>query len=115
VDSLTEFLAGTHVADVALAALVVEGALLAAQHARTGRGLGAVDLVSVLLPGAFLLLALRTALAGTRGPALCVFLLCALLAHLADVRRRWRQHDSLAPSARTPVRSRGRERLQIPE
>ena len=96
-DPLSGFLAGAHLADIALGALVVEAVVLVGYRARTGRGLPAVDLLSVMLPGAFLLLALRSALAGGGGAALSVCLVAALLAHLADMRRRWHQHDVPTP------------------
>ncbi len=90
-NSLPEFLAGTHLPDIALGALVAEGVVLVLYHRRSGRGLPVMDLLSVLLPGAFLLLALRSALVGNAGAQVSLLLVAALLAHIADLWRRWRQ------------------------
>ena len=114
-DPWSELLAGARLADIALGALVAEAVVLLVQHARTGRGLPALDLLSVMLPGAFLLLALRSALAGSGSAALSGFLVAALLAHLADMRRRWRQHDAHSPDGPVTRRAAGRERLQTPD
>jgi hypothetical protein len=92
VESLTDFFAGAHLADIALAALLGEGAVLLAYHRRTGRGLPAAELLSVLLPGGCLLLALRGALKGGGGVVVSVFLSAALVAHVADMWRRSRQY-----------------------
>ena len=53
--------------------------------------LAAGDLVGLLLAGAFLLLALRAALTGAPWPSIAIWLLAALIAHLADLVRRWRK------------------------
>lgn len=100
-----------HLADIALGALAAEGAVLVVYHGLTGRGLPPLDLLSVLLPGAWLLLALRSALTGTQGAALSLFLVAALLAHLADMRRRWRQYERGSPAQA----ARPRKRLQASE
>jgi hypothetical protein len=44
----------------------------------------------MLLPGVCLMLALRAALAGSAWPWVPLALAAALLAHLADLRARWR-------------------------
>ena len=77
------------VADLILALTALEGMVLVAYHRGTGRGVAAGDLLGNLLAGAFLLLALRCALVGAwwGWGALC--LLLSLVAHVADLRRRW--------------------------
>ncbi len=46
------------------------------------------DIIRALLPGAFLLLAVRAALTGAPWPLVALPLLLSLPAHLADIRRR---------------------------
>jgi fatty acid desaturase len=76
--------------DLILLATVAEGGVLAAWHRRTGRGLSAAAVARMLLPGVCLMLALRAALAGSAWPFVPLALTAALIAHLADVRGRWR-------------------------
>lgn len=97
---LAHALAGAHLADVALAALLAEALVLGLYRWRTGRGLTASALVGVLLPGACLLLALRSVpVPPADAGAVGLFLGAALLAHVADLRRRWRQ-QALSHGAR---------------
>lgn len=79
-----------HVADVILACLVIEGALLFAWRRYAGRGPGVADILAILLPGAFLVLALRFALTGAAWPLVAAMLVAALVAHLVDLGRRLR-------------------------
>jgi hypothetical protein len=46
------------------------------------------DILRALLPGAFLLLAVRAALTGAPWPLIALPLILSLPAHLADIRRR---------------------------
>jgi hypothetical protein len=48
------------------------------------------DIGLMLLPGIFLLVALRVALAGAAWPWVPLALIAALVAHLLDLRQRWR-------------------------
>ena len=75
--------------DIVLTVMALEAGLLLAYRYRTRRGLSATDLLSVLVPGAFLLLALRGALVGAGASVIATCLVAALLAHLADIARRW--------------------------
>ena len=77
-----------HIVDLILLFMAVEGISLVLAKSRTGFGLSARDAVSVLLPGLGLLLALRAALAGQDWTVVALFLLAALIAHLADLRLR---------------------------
>jgi hypothetical protein len=77
------FFASGRAIDLVLAVLVLEALWLW----RRGRApLG--DIVRALLPGAFLLLAVRAALTGAPWPLVALPLLLSLPAHLADIRRR---------------------------
>jgi hypothetical protein len=76
--------------DLILVFTVVEAAVLTLWHQRTGRGLSVIALGLMLLPGICLLLALRAALSGTAWPWVPAASAGALIAHLADLHRRWR-------------------------
>jgi RsiW-degrading membrane proteinase PrsW (M82 family) len=78
------------IVDLVLALMVVEGVLLAIYHRRRGRGIPAAGLVANLLAGGCLLLAVRAALTHAGWPVVSLWLAAALLAHLADLRSRWR-------------------------
>jgi hypothetical protein len=82
-------LASPALIDLILAFTVLEAIVLAVWRKRSGRGLDLVPLFLMLLPGVFLMLALRAALAGAVWPWLPAALAAALVAHLADLRRRW--------------------------
>lgn len=74
--------------DFILVLVVLEAAALWL-YARAGRrALAFADVVWNLLAGACLLLALRAALAEAGWPWLAAFLTLALIAHVADLRRR---------------------------
>jgi hypothetical protein len=73
-----------------LAFTLVEGAVLALWHHRTGRGPSGWRILWMLLPGCCLLLALREALAGVPLPWVPAALAAALVCHLVDLRARWR-------------------------
>jgi hypothetical protein len=77
--------------DLVLLFTVVEALALTLLRRRAGRGLSAKALVLLLLPGIFLLLALRAALAGAAWPWVPAALLAALIAHLMDLRHRWQR------------------------
>lgn len=70
--------------------MCAEGIFLALRRQRTGAGPTGIDLASVLLPGAFLVLALRAALTSASAISIAAFLSAALLAHILDMRRRLR-------------------------
>ena len=85
---MTEFFTSGLAFDVVLAVMVAEGLLLAAWRFKTGRGLAFIETAFLLLPGLFLLLAFRSALAGLSWMWMSAFLLAAFVVHLADLRRR---------------------------
>jgi hypothetical protein len=77
------------VADVILVVMIAEAVLLLIYRRTTGGGLAPADLAAMLLAGACLVLALRAALTGSPWPVVASFLVAALIAHLADLYRRW--------------------------
>lgn len=87
---MPEFLSSARFVDLVLALTVAEAAALVAWHRFTGRGPRPLDALCMLAAGAFLLLAVRSALAGAGHPWIMLCLTGALLAHLADLARRWR-------------------------
>ncbi|GAB4353552.1 MAG: hypothetical protein Kow00114_02760 [Kiloniellaceae bacterium] len=79
------------VVDLVLAFVLVEAAVVFLHYRPSGRGLAPGAMIALLLPGVCLLLALRAAITGADWPSLAFWLLAALLAHLVDLRRRWRR------------------------
>jgi hypothetical protein len=84
------FVRSGHVADLILACLVIEALALLAWRRASGRGPAPRMVMALLLPGAFLVLALRFALTGASWPLIPVALAGALAAHLWDLRGRLR-------------------------
>ncbi len=76
--------------DLILVVTVAEGIVLTLLRRVNGRGLSAGAVARMLLPGFCLMLALRAALSGTDWPFVPLALTAALIAHLADLRGRWR-------------------------
>lgn len=76
--------------DLVIVLTIAEGLFLAWLRRRTGRGLSLKDIIGNLAAGVCLMLALRAALTSEGWPAIALFLFLALLAHLADLWRRWR-------------------------
>jgi hypothetical protein len=81
--------------DVALAAILIEVAILMVSRARQRRGLAPLDLFGQLLAGALLLLAVRTAVTGADYRWTLVLISASFPAHLFDLMRRAR---AAAPS-----------------
>jgi hypothetical protein len=98
---MTVFPLSEHGVDLILALMALEALVVLYWRAAFRRGPAPLPFIVNLLAGAFLLLALRCALAGTAGAAIGVFLLAALAAHLADLRLRW--EDAAAKRATPPV------------
>ena len=76
--------------DGILLLVALQTAALMLYWRQTARGVAPADLVPNILAGACLLLALRLALGGAGWMWCCASLAGAGLAHLADLRRRWR-------------------------
>ncbi len=87
--------------DVILAAVVLEAIVLGTVLAGSGRGRYRRLLWTCLASGAFLLVALRLALAGHDSSQVAAALLAAGVAHVAMLREAWRQ---LADTARAAPR-----------
>jgi uncharacterized membrane protein YjjP (DUF1212 family) len=82
--------ASGRIVDIVIAFMVVEAvALLVAR--RWGSRLTPLDIALLLLPGLFLLLAMRAAVSGDGWHLVAVWLLAALVAHLADLAQRLRR------------------------
>lgn len=82
--------ANGRIVDIILGLTVLEAVALIAYHRRTGRGVAPADLLGNLLAGVCLLLALRGALVGAWWGWIALCLSASLVAHLIDLRRRWR-------------------------
>jgi hypothetical protein len=77
------------IVDLILAGLVLEAIALMLYRSKTGAGIPAVGLLTNLLAGACLLMALRSALVGQAWYSTAVWLTIALVAHVADLAQRW--------------------------
>ena len=86
---IEELVASGRIVDVILGLVVVQFIALALYRRATGRGPAPADIAFSLLAGAGLLLALRAALTGADWTSIAAFLAAALVAHLADLARRW--------------------------
>lgn len=82
--------ASGRVIDAVLIAVALQAVVLVALARRTGRGVPPASLLATLAAGGFLLLALRSALIGAWWGWTGLALLAALVAHLVDLRLRWR-------------------------
>ena len=87
---MSALFASGRIVDLVLAFTVIEGLLLLALHRRTGRGLAPADLLGNLAAGISLMLALRAALVGAWWGWIGLCLAASLVAHVADLHRRWR-------------------------
>ncbi len=83
--------ASGRVIDLILVLVVLEALALIGWRRLRGHGLAIGDVVLMLLPGAVLMLAIRAALTDAGWPIVGGWLAVALVAHLLDLRRRWRQ------------------------
>ena len=81
---------GGRAIDLVLAFVVVEGLVLLAAWRLAGRGLRPREVLSALVPGACLMLALRAALEGQPGTVIAAWLFAALVSHVVDLALRWK-------------------------
>lgn len=77
------------IVDLLLVLMFAEAVALIVYRLRSGRGIAPAGVISNLLAGGFLLLALRAALTEAGWPVLAGCLLAALIAHLSDLALRW--------------------------
>ena len=88
---MADLFATGRIIDLILALVAVEAIFLAIVWRRTGRGIAIADLMSSLAPGVALLFALKVQAAGPDWTRTAAWLAVALVAHLADVARRWKR------------------------
>jgi len=86
------FFAGTGLVDFVIAVTLVEAALLVLWNVLTGRGIPVRDVMGMLLPGMWLMLALRSVISGYDGLITALYLLAAGFSHASDLLRRHRYH-----------------------
>jgi hypothetical protein len=86
---LIELLASGRIIDLILTLMVFEVGILALYHVKTGRGIAPIGLLLNQLAGFSLMLAARCALIGGWWGWTAGSLILALLAHAADLHRRW--------------------------
>lgn len=87
--ALTQWLTEARAVDLALLFMLAEAGLLLAYRWRMERGPAVAEVLSLLLPGALLLVALRAAVTAAGPVTIIALLLAAFLAHLNDLQRRW--------------------------
>ncbi len=87
---MAQLFASGRIVDLILALVVLEAVLFALLNRRAVDYPRRIDLWLGLLPGACLLLALRSVQSGAAWTWTAFWLGCALATHLADVARRWR-------------------------
>jgi hypothetical protein len=87
---MSALFASGRIIDLILVMVVLEAAALAVWHRRTGRGVAPGAMAATIGSGAALMLAVRAALVGAWWGWVAMPLLAALLAHLVDLRGRWR-------------------------
>ena len=86
---MADLFATGRVVDCILLLMLLEAALSLAVARRLRRGIAPVDLVLNLAAGASLLLALRAALLHAAWPAVAIWLIVALAAHIGEAGCRW--------------------------
>ncbi|MET0970709.1 MAG: hypothetical protein ABWY18_16040 [Tardiphaga sp.] len=87
---MAELFSSGRLVDLILLLVVFQTAALSLYWRRTGRGIAPVDLLPNVIAGACLLLTLRFALGGSGWMVCSASLAAAGLAHLVDLRRRWK-------------------------
>lgn len=83
-----EFVSSGRAADLVLAAMAIEFAVLLARRGDRPIGAAAMGAALALAPGACLVLALRAALVGEGWPLIAFWVAASLPLHLLDLRRR---------------------------
>ena len=86
---MTEFFSGTNVVDFIIGCTLIEWLALWLFYQRTGRGIAPIMLRMTLLPGLYLMMALRCALSALPFYVVLLFLAASGLTHAADLKRRW--------------------------
>jgi hypothetical protein len=87
---MAELFSSGRLVDLILLLVALQTTVLVLYWRHTGGGIAPADLLPNVIAGACLLLTLRLALGGAGWMACCASLAAAGLAHLADLKRRWR-------------------------
>jgi hypothetical protein len=87
---LQQIITSGRIVDFIIAIMVMEVMACVAWRWHSTRGLSLPEISSMVLAGFFLLLALRSALASADWRWIALFLLGSLIAHLFDLKMRWR-------------------------
>lgn len=102
---MADLFASGRIVDLILGFTLLEGIVLVAWRRGTGRGLAIADVLSMLLPGICLLLALRCTMTGAWWGWTAACLLASLVTHLADLgRRRAGMSTQTIPPEKPPER-----------
>jgi hypothetical protein len=88
-DLVAELFASGRIVDAIVVLMLIECAALISLRKKSGSGLATAALVTNLAAGASLLMSLRAALIGSPWQIVSLWLVLALLAHLADLKIRW--------------------------
>ena len=106
-----EWLLGERALDAILALVVIEAFVVVGWRLTTGRGPAPRAFLTTLLSGAFILLAMRGAIAGTSPKWIALSLIAAFIAHIADLRGRWR--GEMPATVRDPNSARMRATIAL--
>lgn len=88
---MSDLFASGRIVDLVLLLVALEAALLVWHRRRSGRGVPVAEALAFLLAGACLMLALRAALMGASWEWVAAPMAGAGVAHLLDLRLRWRR------------------------
>jgi hypothetical protein len=86
---VAELFASGRVVDGIIVLMLIEAAVFSLLRKKSGRKASIRALLTNLSAGAALLLSLRAALTGSTWQVVSIWLLAALLAHVADLKMRW--------------------------
>jgi hypothetical protein len=86
---VAELFASGRIVDAIVVFMLIECAVLVALRNKSSSGISGAALTTNLAAGASLLLSLRAALIGSPWQMISMWLLLALLAHVADLKMRW--------------------------
>lgn len=114
---MADLFASGRIVDLIIGFMALEALALFTYRVFFRGGIPARGILTLLLPGLALLLALRGALVGTSWIIIAAWLIASLVAHLVDLRSRLRAGQAETISARAPIASDGfsgeqRERRQ---
>ncbi len=87
---MSDWLASGRLVDVVIAITVIEALALAIYHRISGKGVAPSQFLVNLVSGLCLMLALRAALAGAGPLWVACWVTAAGLAHVLDLRQRWK-------------------------